>query len=353
MPQTCFVGVENCKPMKFARFIFLLLFLYSCEAEEGTKTLTDPIYPRLDSLITNSEFSGVVFAARDSALLYTKAIGYSDIENEELIKPDDRFVIGSISKQITAVLVLREYEKGKLKIEDTIDKYLSAIEQPWAKEITIHHLLTHTHGISAIDEALAFEPGSRFRYSQLGYDLLAQILEEVTAQSFSGISEDLFTEFGLKNTFHPEKLDQRGYVKGYAEQENGDLVYTENSLRNYPAAGSFISTAEDLIRWNYLLHSNQLVQAASLKLMKTRYATREHPIFDTVEYGYGLLFKEGEENIQIGALGYAPGFVSAAYYHPKSKMNLVVLQNTARHLSDFRQTFGTHLNLMEAIKKHK
>jgi len=85
--------------------------------------------------------------------------------------------------------------------------------------------------------------------------------------------------------------------------------------------------------------------------MKTKFATRIHPIFGTVEYGYGLLFKDGEENIQIGALGYAPGFVSACYYYPQSKLNVSVLQNTATNLDDFKKTFKVHTELMELIKK--
>lgn len=84
--------------------------------------------------------------------------------------------------------------------------------------------------------------------------------------------------------------------------------------------------------------------------MKTRYATRKHPIFDNVEYGYGLLFKENEHNLQIGALGYAPGFVSASYYYPKSKLSVTILGNTATNLHDFKQTFKAHINIMKLVK---
>ena len=88
-----------------------------------------------------------------------------------------------------------------------------------------------------------------------------------------------------------------------------------------------------------------------LELMKTKYSTRIHPIFETVEYGYGLLFKDGEQNTQIGALGYAPGFVSACYYYPQTKLNLVILENTANNLDDFKKTFIVHTEIMELIKK--
>ncbi len=263
---------------------------------------------------------------------------------------DDQFVIGSISKQITAVLVLREFEKGNLDVSDKINKYLADIDQPWVNEVTIHHLLTHTHGIVGLDKPLEFQSGSQFHYSQLGFELLAQILEKQSGRSFKDLSSELFDQYGLENTFHPENSVYQNLVKGYEENEKGVLEYSIESLRNYAAAGSFISTAMDLNQWNQLLHSGKLVKMETLNLMTTKYATRNHPIFDTVDYGYGLLFSDGEQNIQIGALGYTPGFVTASYYYPKTGMNLIVLQNTANHLEDFKRTFAVQTEIMQLVK---
>lgn len=305
---------------------------------------------KIDSIIVENNFNGVVLLTKDTAKIYSKAIGYSDLEQKTSIKINDQFVIGSISKQITAVLVLREYEKGKIVLEDKINQYLSEINQPWSKEVTIHQLLTHTHGIVDFDKPLEFKQGTRFHYSQIGYELLATILERVTAKTFKDLSTELFDQYKLENTFHPDNKAYKNLVSGYEANENGILKYCSNSLYNYAPAGSFISNAHDLNKWNQLLHSGKLVRKETLELMKTKYATRIHPIFDTVEYGYGLLFKDGEENIQIGALGYAPGFVSACYFYPHTNMNLIVLENTANDLDDFKKTFKVHTEIMELIK---
>ena len=286
----------------------------------------------------------------DSIPLYSKTVGYSDLESKTKIDFNDQFVIGSISKQITAVLILRAYEKGQIGLNDTIGKYLTDINQSWVKEVTIHQLLTHTHGITNLDAPLEFTPGTQFHYSQLGYELLAQILEKVTGERFKNLSTELFDQYGLKNTFHPENTAYKHLVKGYEENESGTLEITENSLYNYAAAGSFISNATDLSKWNQLLYSEKLVKKETLELMRTKYATRIHPIFETVAYGYGLLFNAGEQDIQIGALGYAPGFVSACYYYPQTNMNLVILQNTANDLDDFKKTFIVHTEIMELIR---
>ena len=139
-------------------------------------------------------------------------------------------------------------------------------------------------------------------------------------------------------------------VKGYEEDEAGKLLVAEGNPVEYIAAGGFISNATDLLKWNNLLYSGKLVKFSTLKLMETRYATRKHPIFDHIEYGYGLLFKDGEENIQIGAFGYVPGFPSANYYYPQTGLNLTVLGNIGANLDDFKMTFKTHTDLMDLVK---
>lgn len=330
----------------------VLIIFISCQ---NTKSKENNEYydliSKIDSISVNNDFNGVILVTKDTTTIYSKAFGYSDLENKTPLNIENQFVIGSISKQITAVLVLREYEKGNLKLDDKIIQYLPNIKQPWSNEVTIHHLLVHTHGIIDLNTPLEFELGSQFHYSQFGYELLAQILEKIAGKTFNELSTELFTEYGLNNTYHPDNKNYKSLVKGYEESENGKLEFVTNSLENYAAAGAFISNAEDLNNWNELLYSGKLVNEKTLVLMETRYATRLHPIFDKIEYGYGLLFKDGENNTQIGAFGYASGFVSACYHYPQTNMNLIVLENTARKLDNFKETFRVHTELMELIKK--
>lgn len=337
--------------MKFSSLLLISTLLIACQTKKKkTPNRKSDLSTKIDSIIQLYQFNGVLLVSNDSRIIYSKAVGFSDLENNTQIKLKDQFIIGSISKQITAVLILKAYEKGRIKLTDTIDKYLPKIEQAWKKEVTIHQLLTHTHGIVALNKSLAFKQGAQFRYSQLGYALLAQILEHVSEKSFKELSTELFEQYDLKNTFHPKNKVYKNLVKGYEESQQGILEFNRNSLENYAAAGSFISNAQDLSKWNQFLHTEKLVRKETLDLMKTNYATRVHPIFSRVEYGYGLLFKPGEQNIQIGALGYAPGFVSACYYYPQSKLNLVILENIATNLADFNQTFIVHTKIMELIK---
>ncbi len=333
--------------------LFIFLCVFSCKpVKPHEDQYVNSLFSAIDSIAEANHFNGVILVAKDSVIQYEKAFGYSDIEYKTPLNTKNQFYIGSISKQITAVLILREYEKGTLHLTDKLNQYFPEITQPWADRVTIHHLLTHTHGITALDEPLEFEVGTQFHYSQIGFGLLAQILEKIKGKSFEAISTELFTQYGLNSTYHPDNKHYTHLVKGYEEDENGHLVYATGNPVKYIAAGGFISNAEDLLQWNHLLYSGKLIKPATLDLMKTRYATRTHPIYNSIEYGYGLLFKDGEQEIQIGAFGYTPGFPSANYFYPQTKMNVIVLENVGKNLNDFKVTFKTHTDLMDLVKNN-
>ena len=270
---------------------------------------------KIDSLIaakTDKPFNGIVLIAQNGQTKYLKIHGLADINAKTSLKRDSPFVIGSISKQITAVLVLRELDKGHLALHIPIRQYLPELTQPWADTVTIHQLLTHTHGITELDKSLAFTPGTQYAYSQLGYELLGKIAEKTSGKSFAALSEELFEQCDMKNTFHPDSRKNRPLPKGYSAQPDGSLTFEKNSLENYVAAGSFVSTADDLVRWNQLLYNGKLLKPATYQQMitKQKNLVRQHPLFGKTEYGYGITVSGEGKSVQLGQTGYAPGFVS-------------------------------------------
>lgn len=305
----------------------------------------------IDSVLSD-DFSGIILIAKDGVQEYLHIQGYSDIENEIELDQKNQFVIGSISKQITAVLILKELEKKTLSLDSPIGQYLPDIQQSWSDSVTVHHLLTHTHGIVAKSRPLAFPLGSQFQYSQLGYQLLAEILENINHTTFVDLSSNLFELYGLNNTFHPKRESHHKLAKCYNQNPDGSLKLETASFENYVAAGSFISTAPDLVKWNQLLYSDSLLQDSTFAIMSQYQSTRQHPIFGEIDYGYGLTFKKGESNLQIGALGFAPGFVSSNFYYPESKRTVVILENVVYGLPDFKVIFDDHVTILESLREY-
>lgn len=334
------------------KYILLLIFLNTTIITFGQKSYIEKQIDSLISAKTNRPFNGIILISQNGQTKYSKSFGYSNIDKKEPLKLNDQFVIGSISKQFTAVLVLREFDKGNLELFTPIHKYLPELTQSWADTVTIHHLLTHMHGITQLDKPTTFKVGTQYSYSQIGYDLLAKIVEKTSGKSFAELSDNLFKECGMKNTCHPNAQKYSNLVKGYTENENGKIEFETETFQNYAAAGSFISTVNDLNLWNSLFYSGKLLKRKTMKLVQTKQngAVRDHPIFGVTEYGYGITVDTNENVLQLGQTGFAPGFISMNFYFPKTKTSVIVLENIAYETDNLKQTFYYHTEILKIVR---
>ena len=336
------------------KYILLLIFLKSTILTFGQESI---ISGQIDSLIstkTTKPFNGVILISQKGKTKYSKTFGYSDIDKKKSLKLNDQFVIGSISKQFTAVLVLREFDKGNIDLFVPIRQYLPELTQSWADTVTIHHLLTHLHGITQLDKPTTFKVGTQYSYSQIGYDLLSKIVERTSGKSFAELSKNLFEECGMKNTFHPDIKGYNNLVIGYTENDNGKIEFETETFQNYDAAGSFISNAEDLNIWNKYFYSGKLLKRKTMKMVETKQngAVRNHPIFGITEYGYGITVDSKENILQFGQTGFAPGFISMNFYFPKTKTSVIVLENVAYETDDLKKTFYYHTGILKIIRNN-
>jgi D-alanyl-D-alanine carboxypeptidase len=340
---------------KITQWIVLIVLL-NCHFTYSQKI--NEYSSKIDSLIHSKAikpFNGIILISQNGKIKYSKIVGYSDLEKKTPLQINNQFVIGSISKQITAVLVLQEYEKGHLKLNEPIHTYLPELTQKWADTVTVHHLLTHMHGIVALDKPTAFKVGSQFNYSysNTGYDLLSKITERTSGKSFATESKELFQKCGMKNTFHPDDKEYKNLVKGYSEQENGELLVEEKSFKNAPAAGSFVSNATDLNIWNQNLQTGKLLKPATFKIMTSKQegAIRQHPLSGITHYGYGITVDTKEGITQLGQTGFAPGFVSMNFYFPETKTSLVILENIVYEPNDLKKTFFYHSEILKIVRQ--
>lgn len=314
---------------KFSSFLSLLFILSSCHSTAQKK---DSYTVKIDSLIQNTSpvFTGTILISKNGKTLYSKAKGVSDLESKKSLKLDSQFEIMSNTRQITAVLILKEVEKGKIDLQSPIKKYLPNFKQTWADTITVHQLLNHTHGIVDLQKPLLFKPGTTFKYGNEGYPILGQILESVANKTYPELANALFKKLKMNRSLCYSNENNQDLVTGYFNA-NDNLEKAKNSLitpYKAPSCG-IISTVNDLTIWNNNLHKGKILKPESYKLMLQYNILAQHDLFgkEKVGYGLGIRVVDKETPIFYGHTGLGDGFSSVNLYFPESDISMIVLEN--------------------------
>ncbi|MCZ6619712.1 MAG: serine hydrolase [Gammaproteobacteria bacterium] len=297
----------------------------------------------MDSSAGARNFSGSVMVTKGDEVLLSKGYGFANVEHEISNTPATKFRLGSITKQFTAMAVLILEERKKLRVEDPISEHLEDTPETW-KDVTIHHLLTHTSGIHSFtndkayrenmmlpqsidemiarfrDEPLEFEPGSRFKYCNSGYFLLGAIIERASGESYEAfLKAAIFTPLGMKDSGydHPRTILPRR-ASGY-QREGGELINAPYLDMSQPyAAGALYSTVKDLVRWDQKLRAGELISEESHKKMFTPFKNG---------YAYGWNIRERFGHKQVGHGGGINGFNTSIARFPDQGVCSVVLSN--------------------------
>ena len=235
-----------------------------------------------------------VLVKRKGEVVLRKGYGMAQMDLGIAVSPDHVFEIGSVTKQFTAAIVLRLAEQGKLTLSDPITKYFPQMTFGGAT-ITLEQLLSHTSGVPNYtdmpewiprwredmtvetlfalfrDKPLDFPPGTLWSYSNSGYILLGAVIEKVTGKSYEEVVEsELFAPLGMHDSRygHQEEI-VRGRVAGYVKGAEGWANAPYLSLTQPYAAGSLMSTVDDLARWSDALEAGKVVSPASRDRMFT------------------------------------------------------------------------------------
>lgn len=296
---------------------------------------------KIDSIITASspiKFNGVVLVTQKGKVQYLKSNGYKDFEKKIPLKTDDQFEIMSNSKQVTAVLVLQAAEQGKLDLHTPIKKYLPALTQTWADTVTIHHLLNHTHGITKLEKPSAFKAGSQFKYGNLSYMMLGEILKNTTGKSFTELSNSLFKKLRMDQTFVYNPKNNQSLVPGYMNENNQFEKVKESFLNEdiVPAAG-IISTVQDLAKWDQALFKGKLLSPEFQKQMMTPSTRSQHDVFgkESMGFGYNVRFIKEAGLDYFAVTGLGDGFTCLNTYFPSTDTTLIILENQMPKSSEY------------------
>ena len=266
---------------------------------------------RIDEIVTqyveSGDIHGTVLVAENGNILYSQAFGLANMEWDIPNTVDTKYRIYSMSKQFTALIIMQLVEAGELDVQKPISHYLPYYRKDVGDQVTIHHLLTHTHGIAEHSERLPvflmtqptqelvekyfsneldFQPGEKFRYSDLlGYVLLGAIIESVTGKAYEEVLQtNILDLVGMENTSY---LNYRTLIKKRAADYTKTNQGFEHRIQAYPlhadGATCLISSVGDLLLWDQALYTHDLLSALySDKLLKP-YVTLYEPYY----YGYG------------------------------------------------------------------
>nr|WP_314862594.1 serine hydrolase [uncultured Undibacterium sp.] len=290
-----------------------------------------------------------VIVIRDGKTILRKAYGLSDVENKTALRPDTLMLIGSISKQFTAVAILQLIEAGKLNLDDDIHSLLPQLPNKGQK-ISIAQLLSHTSGARNFfalpgfgelvtkqvtvpqvfdffkNDALESAPGERFAYSNTNYFLLGLVIEKISGTSYANyMQRHIFKPLQMKHTaYEGQQAKQLMHSQGYLA-ENATLKQVDPfSIDIAYAAGGLVSTVDDLARWDRAVSEQKLISPAlwnqALKPYKLNNGSES-------TYGFGWMTFTVRGAPAYGHDGIIPGYNAFALRIPKHKVYVAVLSN--------------------------
>ena len=280
---------------------------------------------------------------KDGKIIKAKGYGIGNVELNIPATADTVFKIGSVSKQFIATGIVLLREEGKLKFEDKVSKYMDGTPESW-KEITIYHLLTHTSGImregpafdpfkiqpdadvikSAYNQPLRFQPGEKWEYCNVGYFTLAEIITRVSGKPWGEyLDEKVFKPLGMSST---RPTTTREVVKNRAD----GYVWSKETLNNAQEffavrpSGAFLSTANDLAKWEMALSSSKIITKELFREMSTPVKLNDGKTFD---YGYGWQLGSFQGHKTVNHGGSLPGFRAQFMRLVDDKLTVIVLTN--------------------------
>jgi CubicO group peptidase (beta-lactamase class C family) len=315
---------------------------------------------RLAQMTQDGTFSGSVLIAQDGNILLSRGYGLSDRTQGIPNTPQTRFHLGSITKQFTAMGILILQSQGKLSVQDPICNFIADCPEEW-QDITIHHLLTHTSGLSnqlssqlyqEIESAtsglvapserayylgltsqwsLDTQPGERYAYNNFGYILLAQIIEGVSGQSYADFLEQaIFTPLNMRNTGYQDSSS--GVAEIYIDSDAMTGVqYGSPAISE--GSGHLYSTSEDLFLWDQALYTDQLLPRTDLEWMFEPFvddigdSTPGMPATLGFGYGYGWFVGRDQGRPVVAGAGGGPAFATIIMRYPEDKLVAIILTN--------------------------
>jgi len=340
----------------------LFIFISSGFSQEQDSLVQEVV----NKYAASGDINGAVLIAEDGKEIFSAAFGTANYEWKLPNKVDTKFRIYSMSKQFTAMLVMQLVQAGKIDLQKTISDYLPYYRIDTGNKISIHQLLTHTHGIAEgydklppflitnqtkdlirmyFSNKLDFEPGSEFRYSGLlGYTILAALIEEVTGRPYKEVlQEKILSPLGMSNSVY---LDYRRLITNKASDYTRNGQEIEHRIQAYhvnaQGASCLVSTVRDLLLWDQALYSDELLVEEYKNLIFTLHVKQHAPYY----YGYGWYLADVEIGGETKRIQYHTGGGTSIIFRSVSDKHTVIMLNNFRS----NKLYAIGIEILEAMQ---
>jgi len=318
---------------------------------------------------------GAVLVMKHDRVVFARGYGLADLKTREPASTHTLFNVASVTKPFVASAILLLQEQGKLSVKDNLLTYFPAFKnKDIAARVRLEHLLTHTSGLpdlrnvrddfafylTAKDaenwfpitqaDALDFEPGSQFAYSNPAFDGLALIIEQVSGMTWQNfVRERIFLPAGMTtstitNGPHPEAGVAHGYLKDNGEWAEADY----GELPTFAAAGNggVWSSVEELARFELALQRGTFLKPATTADARTIKTFPNWTSATPPEVGYAWFILQGPDGLRsIGHTGHQGGFTANYATLPDKGIFFVTLSNSPRDIDAFAAEIRKELEL--------
>ncbi len=358
------------------KILTFFLLLASCVPKE---TPRQKLVRELDTYFQKqfpaNEPGGAVLIAKGDSIIFSKGYGLADLNSKEPITPKTLFNLGSISKTFVANAILILQEQGKLSVEDGLYRYFPKFKNKrLAQKVKIKHLLSHTSGLPdnrqvrkdsvfylmAKDaenwypvtqtDALVFEPGEKYEYSNPAYNGLALIVEQVSGMKWQEfIAKNIFKPAGMITSTvtdgpHPESGVSHGYSKIQGKWSEDD--YGEEPTFAAAGNGGVWSSVEELAHYEQALRRANFLKPETIARSRTVWAPPNWSDSIPPHIGWSWFIGKTEDGLKtIGHTGSQGGFLCNYFTIPEKEIHFVILCNGARDMKSFTK------KVMDAIVK--
>ena len=317
------------------------------------QTNNDAVDAFFGTFITPKTPGGVVIVLKDGQIIHQAAYGMANLKKKTPLTVEHQFHLASIGKQMTAMCIMMLAEQGKLDYDDPLSTYIPEITK-LSDSMTIRQVLNHTSGLpdysDGITDALLARtdaptnadmvavvsrkrkllapPGAAFYYSNVGYDLLAVVIERVSEETYPDfLQTHIFDKLGMTHTFSLPNDKRRKdplIAISYTGSSQKPEAYPSDSLDGIYGSGSIYSTVGDMALYDEALYGDTLVSQKTYKE-----ALKPAVLNDGSKeaYGFGLEFAKWNNTAYVAHSGAWLGFHNDYVRFTKQHFSVIVLLN--------------------------